>query len=55
MRTPLFWYVLLVVICMIAPYVLGVRPVSRSDWVYLRTAIGFLTWLLIGVTVVRAM
>jgi hypothetical protein len=54
MRTPFFWYVVLVALCIGGPYALGVRPSRRADWAALTAAISFLTWLLIGLAVVRA-
>jgi hypothetical protein len=48
MRTPFSWFVLLVAVCILAPYVFGVRPRRRRDWIVLALAIGFLAWLLAG-------
>jgi hypothetical protein len=53
-RTALFWYVLLVAVCVAAPYLVRVRPRSRFDWLMLRTTIAFLTWLLAGLISARA-
>jgi hypothetical protein len=54
MRTPWSWFALLVGVCIVAPYLLGVRPRRRSDWIALTAAIGFLTWLLAGYAFVSA-
>ncbi|HYX80820.1 MAG TPA: hypothetical protein VE714_00410, partial [Gemmatimonadales bacterium] len=54
MRTPWSWYVLLVGVCIVAPYLLGMRPRRRRDWILLTLTIGFLTWLLAGYTFVRS-
>ena len=54
MRTPVFWYVVLVALCVGGPYALGLRPSRRAEWMAIRATIGFLTWLLIGFAVVRA-
>jgi hypothetical protein len=54
MRTPLAWCIFLVACCMLAPYLLGVRPKTRRDWILITAAITFLTWLLGGLTSVRA-
>jgi hypothetical protein len=53
-RSPLTWYAVLVALCLIAPYLLGVRPRQRKDWVLLTVTIAFLTWLLAGFTSVRS-
>jgi hypothetical protein len=54
MRTPWTWYAVLVAVCIVGPYLLGVRPRRRSDWILLTATIGFLTWLLGGYAFVRA-
>ena len=54
MRTPLSWFILLLVVCVVAPYVMGVRPRHRRDWILVAITITFLAWLLIGFTSVRA-
>jgi hypothetical protein len=54
MRTPLAWYVLLVSLCVLAPYLVGVRPRRRKDWIVLTVTIAFLTWLLGGFVSVRS-
>lgn len=48
MRTPSAWYVLLLIVCMLGPYLLGVPPRTGRDWFCLGLTIGFLTWLLAG-------
>jgi hypothetical protein len=53
-RTAYFWYGLLLITCIGAPYLAHVRPRSRADWLMLRTTITFLTWLLVGLITVRA-
>jgi hypothetical protein len=54
MRTPLDWCILLVACCMVAPYLLGIGPKTRRDWLLVTAAITFLTWLLGGFASVRA-
>jgi hypothetical protein len=54
MRTPLTWYVLLVSICVIGPYVFGVRPRRRRDWLSVMVTLVFLTWLLAGFVSLRS-
>jgi hypothetical protein len=53
MRSPWFWYVLLVIVCIVGPYVLGIPPRGRRDWAVMTAALGFLTWLLGGFAFVR--
>lgn len=47
MRSPGVWFVVLVVVgCLVAPYVLGVRPTTPRQRVYLALTIAFLAWIL---------
>jgi hypothetical protein len=52
-RTPMFWFVLLATLCVVAPYLLGVPPRRRRDWMLLTATIAFLAWLLGGFASVR--
>ena len=54
MRTALSWWLLLVGVCVVAPYIIGVRPRTRRDWFLITGTVMFLTWLLGGVVSVRA-
>jgi hypothetical protein len=54
MRTPWAWCILLVSLCVLAPYLLGIRPRRRKDWILLTLTIAFLTWLLGGFASVRS-
>jgi hypothetical protein len=47
-------YVLLVAVCIVVPYLAGIRPRTRTHWRYLAITIGFLSWLLLGLAVARA-
>ena len=40
------WFLMLVAVCILAPYLLGVRPRNRRQWGYLTVTIAFLAWLL---------
>ena len=40
------WFLILAGVCIVGPYVLGVRPRTRRDWVYLALTIAFLAWVL---------
>jgi hypothetical protein len=43
-----WWFVALLILCVLLPYLLGVRPRQARDWRHLTIAIAFLTWLLLG-------
>ena len=53
-RTPLFWWIVLVSSCIVFPYLIGTPPRTRRDWMLLTATIAFLTWLLAGFTFLRA-
>ena len=42
------WFVALLALCILLPYLLGVRPRRPGDWRHLLIAIAFLMWLLLG-------
>jgi uncharacterized membrane protein len=47
MRSPGVWFVVLVVAgCLVAPYVLGVRPKTTRQRLYVALTIAFLAWVL---------
>jgi hypothetical protein len=54
MRNPVTWYVVLLSVCIAAPYLLRVAPRRHRDWIWLTVTIGFLTWLLAGFVSVRS-
>jgi hypothetical protein len=54
MRTPFSWYVFLLLVVAVVPYLLGVRPRSQREWRYVLVAIVFLTWLLLGLAPLRS-
>jgi hypothetical protein len=54
MRTPLSWYLVLLVVILVVPYLAGVPPRSRRQWRYLLVTIAFLTWLLLGFASLRS-
>ena len=41
------WFLLLTVVCIVGPYVLGVRPRTRRHWIALAVTIAFLAWVLL--------
>ena len=46
MRSAGTWFLILAGLCIIGPYVLGVRPKTRRDWAYLALTFAFLAWVL---------
>jgi hypothetical protein len=44
-----WWFVGLITICVLLPYLLGVRPRRLRDWRHMMIAVAFLMWLLLGV------
>ena len=43
----LTWFLIALAACVIAPYVLGVRPRTRRDWTLIALTIAFAAWLLL--------
>jgi hypothetical protein len=54
LRLPRFWWIVLVISCVVLPYLLGTPPRRRRDWILLTVTIAFLTWLLAGFGSVRS-
>lgn len=54
MGTPYGWLAVLLAVCIAGPYALGVRPRRRLDWIALTMTVGFLVWLLGGLTSLRS-
>jgi hypothetical protein len=46
MRSAGTWFLVLATVCIVAPYVLGVRPKTRRHWVHLALTFAFLAWIL---------
>ena len=46
MRSAGTWFSILAGVCMVGPYLLGVRPRTRRDWVCLALTLAFLAWVL---------
>jgi hypothetical protein len=46
MRTAGFWFLVAVGVCVVGPYVLGVRPRSARDWTLIAITIAFMAWML---------
>jgi hypothetical protein len=45
-RSAGLWFLVLAGICIAGPYVFGLRPKTRRQWVYIAVAIAFLAWVL---------
>jgi len=54
MRSGLFWFVLLVAVCVAGPYFFGVRPKNRRQWLYVALTIAFLAWMLLLMAPLRS-
>ena len=54
MRSAGTWFLVLATVCIAGPYVLGVRPKTRRDWVCLALIVAFLAWLLPLMTSLRS-
>jgi len=48
------WFLLLLLLCILGPYVLGVRPKTRRDWTYIAITVGFIAWVLILMAPLRS-
>jgi hypothetical protein len=47
MRSHEFWFLLLLVVCIVGPYLLGVRPKTNWQWTYIALTIAFVAWVLL--------
>ena len=54
MRSPVNWFWMLATVCIVAPYVLGVRPTTATQRRYVSLTIAFLAWILLLMTSVRS-
>ncbi len=43
------WFLLLLAVCIVGPYVLGVRPKTSSQWTYIAITIASVAWALLMV------
>jgi hypothetical protein len=48
------WFVALAAVCLLGPYVLGVRPTSRRYWFYIGFTIVFVAWILLLMVSLRS-
>jgi len=46
MRSAGTWFLVLAGVCIVGPYILGVRPTTRRHRVYLALTVAFLAWIL---------
>jgi hypothetical protein len=54
MKSAVTWFVILTTICVVGPYLLGVRPRTRRHWTYLALTIAFLALMLPLVSSLRS-
>ena len=54
MRSAGTWFLVLLGVCIVGPYVLGVRPRTRRQWIYIALTIAFLAWTLPLMTSLRS-
>lgn len=47
MKSHGLWFLLLVAVCIVGPYVLGVRPKTSRQWLYIAITIAFIAWVLL--------
>jgi uncharacterized membrane protein len=47
MRSPGTWFLILAGVCIVGPYVLGMRPRTQRDRVYVAVTLAFLAWVLL--------
>jgi hypothetical protein len=46
MRSAGFWFLILTILCIVTPYLVGVRPETRRQWTLIAITIAFLAWVL---------
>ena len=46
LKSPDTWFVILTAACLVGPYLLGVPPRARRQWVYIAITIAFIAWIL---------
>ncbi|HEX2339537.1 MAG TPA: hypothetical protein VHI98_03575 [Vicinamibacterales bacterium] len=46
MKSHTTWFLILAALCIAGPYVLGVRPKARREWLLVAVTLAFLAWLL---------
>jgi hypothetical protein len=53
-NTTLNWFLLLATVCVAGPYVLGVRPQTARQRLYVAITLGFLAWVLLLMASLRS-
>lgn len=46
MRSATLWFSILLAVCVVGPYLLGVRPKTRRQWTIIAITLAFIAWLL---------
>jgi hypothetical protein len=54
MKSAGIWFLILTAVCIVGPYLFGVRPRTRRHWVYLLVTITFLALMLPLMTSLRS-
>lgn len=54
MKSPTTWFVILAAVCILGPYVLGIRPSARRQWLFVALTIAFLAWILLLMVPLRS-
>jgi hypothetical protein len=54
MRSPGNWFFMLATVCVVAPYLLGLRPTTVRQRHYVSLTIAFLAWILLLMTSLRS-
>jgi hypothetical protein len=54
LRSPDTWALALTAACIVGPYVLGVRPRTEREWMYIAVAIAFIVWILFFMASLRS-
>ena len=54
MKSPTAWFLILAALCIAGPYILGVRPSARRQWLFVAVTIAFLAWVLLLMVPLRS-
>ena len=46
MRSATVWFLVLAGVCVVGPYILGVPPKTRRQWLYVGLTLALLAWML---------
>ena len=54
MKSPVSRFLPLLTVLIAEPYMFGVRPKTRREWIYIGLTIGFIAWMLILMAPLRS-